>query len=62
AAVRFPLGHPAVASVLVGARSAAQVQDTAERCRRPIPGALWSTLRERELLRADAPVPEGHPV
>ncbi|MDN3254214.1 MULTISPECIES: aldo/keto reductase [Streptomyces] len=61
AAVRFPLGHPAVASVLVGARSAAQVQDTAERYHRPIPGALWSALRERELLRADAPVPEGHP-
>ncbi|MFA3873387.1 aldo/keto reductase [Streptomyces sp. MMCC 100] len=59
AALRFPFGHPAVAAVLVGARSAAQVRDAAEQYRRPVPRAAWTALRERDLLPAHAPVPEG---
>jgi D-threo-aldose 1-dehydrogenase len=44
AALRFPFGHPAVASVLVGARSAAEVSDNAAGLVRPIPAALWAEL------------------
>jgi aryl-alcohol dehydrogenase-like predicted oxidoreductase len=44
AALRFPFGHPAVASVLVGARSAAEVSGNAAGLGRPIPAALWTEL------------------
>lgn len=44
AALAFPLRHPAVASVLVGARSAAEVRDAAGRFGRPVPRALWEEL------------------
>ncbi|GAA1221002.1 aldo/keto reductase [Kitasatospora nipponensis] len=58
AALRFPFGHPAVASVLVGARSAAEVQDAAAMLDRPVPAALWAELRELGLLPAEVPTPE----
>ncbi|WP_037682428.1 aldo/keto reductase [Streptomyces griseus] len=57
AALRFPFGHPAVASVLTGARSPEEVRDTMEQLRRPIPDALWNDLRTEGLLSADTPVP-----
>jgi D-threo-aldose 1-dehydrogenase len=57
AALRFPLGHPAVASVLVGARSVAEVRDAAEMYRHPVPAALWDELRAEKLLPAEVPVP-----
>ncbi|OAR27532.1 hypothetical protein A8W25_04685 [Streptomyces sp. ERV7] len=44
AALAFPLRHPAVASVLVGARSAAEVRDAAEQFGQPVPQALWEEL------------------
>ncbi|WP_030664208.1 aldo/keto reductase [Streptomyces rimosus] len=57
AALAFPFGHPAVASVLVGARSAAEVRDAAAQWRRPVPAALWDELRAEGLLGDDVPVP-----
>jgi D-threo-aldose 1-dehydrogenase len=57
AALAFPLAHPAVASVCVGARSAAQVVRNAELVAAPIPDDLWAELRAERLLREDAPVP-----
>ncbi|MER6103353.1 aldo/keto reductase [Streptomyces sp. NPDC001832] len=57
AALRFPFGHPAVAAVLVGARSAAQVKDAAEQYRKPVPGAMWQALRAQDLLSDGVPVP-----
>ncbi|MGW8065230.1 aldo/keto reductase [Streptomyces ziwulingensis] len=59
AALRFPFGHPAVASVLVGARSADQVRDAVAQYRGPVAEAVWDGLRARGLLSGDAPVPEG---
>ncbi|RCH65120.1 aldo/keto reductase [Streptomyces sp. SDr-06] len=44
AALAFPLRDPAVASVLVGARSAAEVADTAAMFTTPVPDALWEEL------------------
>ncbi|MEV6212691.1 aldo/keto reductase [Kitasatospora sp. NPDC051914] len=57
AALRFPFGHPAVASVLVGTRSAAEVRDAAAMLQHPVPGVLWAELKERGLLSADVPAP-----
>jgi D-threo-aldose 1-dehydrogenase len=44
AAARFPLTHPAVASVLIGARSAAEVTDAIRLRALAIPAALWAAL------------------
>jgi D-threo-aldose 1-dehydrogenase len=44
AAARFPLRHPAVASVLIGARSAAEVRDAIELRGLDIPEALWDAV------------------
>jgi D-threo-aldose 1-dehydrogenase len=44
AAARFPLTHPAVASVLIGARSAAEVTDALRLRALDIPAALWDSL------------------
>jgi D-threo-aldose 1-dehydrogenase len=44
AAARFPLTHPAVASVLIGARSAAEVTDALRLRALDIPAALWDLL------------------
>ena len=44
AAARFPMRHPAVASVLIGARSAAEVADAVSLWRPEIPAALWHAL------------------
>ncbi|MDH2393796.1 aldo/keto reductase [Streptomyces sp. HNM0663] len=57
AALRFPFGHPAVASVLVGARSASQVRDAAEQFRGPMAAAMWEGLRAQGLLPGGVPVP-----
>jgi D-threo-aldose 1-dehydrogenase len=57
AALRFPLAHPAVVSVVPGAQSAAEVERNAEILRTRIPPALWSDLKGEGLVRPDAPVP-----
>ncbi|MEN8655070.1 aldo/keto reductase [Streptomyces sp. 21So2-11] len=57
AALSFPFGQSAVASVLVGARSAAEVTDAAAMLATPVPAALWEELRAEGLLAADVPVP-----
>lgn len=44
AAIQFPLRHPAVASVLVGTRSAAEVEDAVAMATHPVPAALWEAL------------------
>jgi len=44
AAARFPLTHPAVASVLIGARSAAEITDAIRLRELGIPAELWDLL------------------
>ena len=58
AALRFPFGHPVVASVLVGTRSAAEVRDAAAMLRLALPAALWDDLVAHNLLDSDVPIPE----
>jgi D-threo-aldose 1-dehydrogenase len=62
AALRFPFGHPAVASVLTGARSPEEVRDTVEQLRRPVPDAVWDDLRAEGLPSVDAPLPVSTPI
>ena len=57
AAVQFPLGHPAVASVLAGSRSVAEVEENAAMLAFPIPADLWAELRAEGLLAAHVPTP-----
>ena len=61
AALAFPLAHPAVASVLVGTRSADEVRDTVRQFARDVPAEFWQELREAKLLPEDAPVPVHAP-
>lgn len=51
-AMAFAGAHPAVASVVVGARSAAEVRRNAELFGRPVPAEVWADLAE-----AGLPVP-----
>jgi D-threo-aldose 1-dehydrogenase len=60
AALAFCSAHPAVVSVLAGARSAAEVLDCAEQFAAGAPAAFWQELKDADLLPADAPVPEPH--
>ncbi len=57
AALRFPLGHPAVASVVVGAVTPGEVARNVASLIRPIPVALWSDLKAQGLLAAQIPTP-----
>ncbi|GAA1853323.1 aldo/keto reductase [Asanoa iriomotensis] len=52
AAIQFPFGHPAVTSVLVGARSPAEVRESVALLRHPVPPALWADLKESGLVAA----------
>ena len=57
AALQFPLAHPAVEIVLVGARSTAEWHDALAMVTRPIPAAFWGDLRDTRLLPDEAPTP-----
>jgi D-threo-aldose 1-dehydrogenase len=57
AALQFPLHHPAVASVIPGARSPAEIAANLATFERKVPAALWAELKAAGLLRADAPAP-----
>ena len=57
AALQFILAHPAIAAVIPGAASVAQVEDNVRMVEAPIPGALWAELMDAGLLHLDAPVP-----
>jgi D-threo-aldose 1-dehydrogenase len=59
AALQFPLGHPAVASVIPGARSAREARENAGFFEEPIPDALWEDLKAAGLIAAAAPTPGG---
>jgi D-threo-aldose 1-dehydrogenase len=63
AAVHFPLGHPAVRAVLVGARSPAEIVADAGFAASAPPAALWKDLVEAGLVDPRAPRPsDGGPL
>lgn len=53
AAIQFPFRHPAVAAVLVGARTAGEVTASAELLAHPVPERLWRSLTAAGLLPAE---------
>jgi D-threo-aldose 1-dehydrogenase len=57
AALQFPAFHPAVASVLTGARSAAEIDENHALFALEIAPGLWADLRSAGLLAASAPMP-----
>jgi D-threo-aldose 1-dehydrogenase len=57
AALLFPLGHPAVASVLAGAQTPAEVAHNVASLREAAPPELWAELKSAGLLRENAPTP-----
>ena len=57
AALQFPLAHPAVAAVIPGFASAAEVRAGVEAFRTPIPDDLWADLQGEELIDPRAPAP-----
>jgi D-threo-aldose 1-dehydrogenase len=57
AALRFPLHHPQVVTVIPGGASAREVALNAATMSVKLPKALWKDLKAEGLLRSDAPVP-----
>jgi D-threo-aldose 1-dehydrogenase len=57
AAIQFPLAHPAVASVVLGAVHPDEVHRNVEQIAKPVPAALWADLKTQGLLAERAPVP-----
>lgn len=57
AALQFILAHPAIVSVIPGARTVAEVEDNVRMLEHPIPAALWADLKAEGLLDASAPTP-----
>jgi D-threo-aldose 1-dehydrogenase len=57
AALQFPLGHPAVASIIPGARSEGEVEENFRLLSDAIPDEFWTTLRKHNLLPEEAPLP-----
>jgi D-threo-aldose 1-dehydrogenase len=58
AALRFPLGHKAVVSVIPGGQAPQEVTRNAEIMAAKIPPALWAELVDDGLVRGDAPLPQ----
>lgn len=59
AALQFPRAHPAVATVLVGARARSEIEENAALANTPIPGAFWRALAAEGLVPTGAPLPPG---
>jgi D-threo-aldose 1-dehydrogenase len=57
AAIQFPAAHPAIATVLTGVRSVAELEENERMFRFEIPADLWRDLRAEGLLPEAAPVP-----
>jgi D-threo-aldose 1-dehydrogenase len=57
AALQFAAAHPAVASVIPGGQSADEVRANAAMMDAAIPPALWTALKDEDLIDAAAPTP-----
>jgi len=56
-ALQFSGAHPAITSVVVGARSAQEVDEICRWSQVEIPAKLWAELRSARLIPAEAPLP-----
>ena len=58
AALQFPLGHPAVVSVIPGVRSRSQAELNVRLMQEVITEDFWRELVHEKLLDAAAPIPK----
>lgn len=58
AALQFPLGHPAVVSIIPGAAKPDEVRQNITSIQEPIPSSLWQDLKTEGLIDAAAPIPD----
>ena len=59
AALQFPLGHPAVATVIPGMAGIAEARAAIDAFNVKIPDGLWTALRDQGLIASDAPTFKG---
>jgi len=57
AAIQLPFGHPAVRSVVVGARTPEQLEESMAMFAWPIPAELWRDVKSAGLLAERVPTP-----
>jgi len=57
AALQFPLAHPAVVSVIPGIGKVRRIDQTLKLFNTSIPDEFWTAIKDRELIRQDAPPP-----
>jgi D-threo-aldose 1-dehydrogenase len=62
AALHFALGHPAVASLVLGGQSPQEVERNVAALKTSVPAALWAELKAARLLDPDAPVPSAETI
>ncbi|MFN8493581.1 MAG: aldo/keto reductase [Caldilineaceae bacterium] len=58
AALQFPFGHPTVAAIIPGARSAAELQQNIAYFQQEIPADFWAELKHLRLIDPAAPTPK----
>ncbi|OQP85036.1 pyridoxal 4-dehydrogenase [Rhizobium rhizosphaerae] len=56
AALVFPMLHPAVVTVVSGARNASQIEANIAWFQETIPASFWTRLKERGLISPDTPI------
>lgn len=56
-ALQFVVAHPAVPAFCAGTRTVQQLEQNLAWFQHPIPTAFWAALKDKGLLREDAPVP-----
>jgi D-threo-aldose 1-dehydrogenase len=59
AALQFVVAHPAIPTFISGTRTASQLKQNLAWFSHPIPDSFWKALKDRHLLREDAPTPLG---
>ena len=57
AALQFVVAHPAIPTFMSGTRNVDQLQQNLEWFSYPIPTEFWAALKQKGLLREDAPTP-----
>jgi D-threo-aldose 1-dehydrogenase len=58
AALQFPLGHPAVVSIIPGGAQPDEVRQNIASLKSPIPTGLWSDLKNEGLIDPASPLPD----
>ncbi|WP_280944383.1 aldo/keto reductase [Mesorhizobium sp. AA23] len=57
AAMQFVYAHPAVATLVMGAKSAAEVDQNVKAINETVPSVFWDALKAANLIPPNAPLP-----